>query len=132
MQELTSILQDEKHALILMECDDFLKHIEENNLSQHIQSIYTINGLQQLSLGVFGLEKYYKTLKTREKRNFQAEMRQKTTFSRDEGVSKAKIEYALTELQIMCKCYFRSLDSYEDVSMFLMECTKSVAQIPYK
>lgn len=99
-------LQQEHHYLLIMEFDEFLNHITKETLIEYIQSLLKLKGIHHLSLAVMG---YMKKLRKKE------------------------INAHLVELQIFCKnIYVKCLDKVEDLVTFIIECTKAVAQIPYK
>ncbi|CAH0559588.1 unnamed protein product [Brassicogethes aeneus] len=129
---------EEQHLLLLMDSKDFLIHIKEKTLTIFIQSIHSLfTEKKQLSLGVYGLAQYFKFKKNKEKSDFQSAIRETESkmpngFKDFPKVDRKTVEFALAELQLFCLCYFRALESHDDVSVFIMECTKSVAKKPYK
>lgn len=47
-------------------------------------------------------------------------------------VSRRKIEYALTELQLLCNCCYRMVDNIQDVGLMVCQFSKAIAQALYK
>ncbi|KAL1510023.1 hypothetical protein ABEB36_004679 [Hypothenemus hampei] len=129
---LKEIYKTEKHGLLIMEISQFLEHIEENTLTGYIQSLLILPDFQHLSLAILELPQYYRYMRdnTGETTNGK---KKNVKFKGLPRIRKSEIEQKLIEIQIFCKnIYVRPIDKIEDLPGFVLECSKAVAQIPYK
>ncbi|KAF7268242.1 hypothetical protein GWI33_018605 [Rhynchophorus ferrugineus] len=118
--------QHEHHYLLIMEIDEFLNHIAKKTLIEYIQSLLKLKEIRHLSIVVMGLSKYIASLRNQNKGEFESNHVVKKPTQKE-------INTNLVELQIFCKnIYVKFLDKNEDLITFIIECTKAVAQIPYK
>ncbi|RZB39515.1 crossover junction endonuclease EME1 [Asbolus verrucosus] len=62
----------------------------------------------------------------------QREIKNPKTFKDCPPVSKRDIEFALTELQILCNSSHRLINSPSQLGLVVAQFTKSIAELPYK
>ncbi|XP_066252472.1 crossover junction endonuclease EME1 [Euwallacea similis] len=137
---LNTNYQQEKHCVTVIELPELLELISQDTLIGHIQSLQSMPGIEHLSVAILGLQKYYNTLRTEQNRNLKRAVAGssnhktvKTQFENLPKISKWKIDNQLVQLQIFCKnLYLRPVEKYEELAIFVGECAKSVAQIPFK
>ncbi|CAG9772618.1 unnamed protein product [Ceutorhynchus assimilis] len=137
---LQNVNQQEKHYMIIIDLPEFIQHIADNTITAHIQSLFSISQIEHLSIAILGLQRYYKYLRDDKNREFKAAVTEaeirtngNSQFKNLPKVTKKEIENKLVELQIFCKnIYVRPVEKLESLAVFVGECTKSVAQIPYK
>ncbi|XP_050293506.1 crossover junction endonuclease EME1 [Anthonomus grandis grandis] len=132
--------QLEKKYLLIMDTPDFINHIANDTLIAHIQSLIHMPQIEHLTVAILGLPRYYKYLRNEKNRDFKALVAETSSnktknveFKDLPDIQKKEIEKTLVELQIFCKnIYVRLVERYEDLAVFVAECSKSVALIPYK
>lgn len=122
-----------------MVCKEFLGHVSNKTLTAHIQTIRSIFPNKRLTLGLFGMERYFRFQKNQKNNEFRQEVagaqrntKDTSTFKDTPKISRREIEFALTELQILCKVCYRMLETSHDVALLVTQFVKSVAQLPYK
>lgn len=100
-----------------MNRNDFVEHVDNETLSAHIQSLKAVLENKKLLLAIYGLQSYKK---------------QKNHPHGIPTVSSRQIEDALTEMQLLCNTAYRLVESTSEVGLLVEQCTKSIAEIPFK
>ncbi|XP_066146323.1 crossover junction endonuclease EME1 [Euwallacea fornicatus] len=128
--------KQEKHCVTVIELPELLKLISQDSLIGYIHSLQSMPEIEHLSVAILGLQKYYNTLRNEKNRNRKGTSNHKTVKTQFENlpkISKQNIDDHLVQLQLFCKkLYVRPVEKYEELAIFVGECAKSVAQIPFK
>lgn len=100
-----------------MSHNDFVRHVDNETLSGHIQSLKAVLENKKIILVIYGLQRYKK------QKNHPPD----TTI-----VSSRQIEDTLIEMQILCNTAYRFVESTSEMGLLVEQCTKSIAEIPFK
>ncbi|KAJ3665526.1 hypothetical protein Zmor_001018 [Zophobas morio] len=137
---LNSQDQSANEILLIMNCKKFVEHVSGDTLSGYIQSLQSVLDNKTITLAIYGLQSYFRFLKIRNQRERRAQLtdeQQKQTTSKiffDDypKVTKETIDYKLTELQLLCSCSHRLIESASDMGLLVTQFTKAVAEVPFK
>lgn len=97
-------------------------------------STFSNNNLKHLFASAFNT-RYNKTSRNRKlKNNVQGieKPESRDGFDNVPWVSRADIEISLTELQLLCNMQSRCVENNQDLALFIIQFTKSIAELPYK
>ncbi|XP_060527288.1 crossover junction endonuclease EME1 isoform X2 [Cylas formicarius] len=132
---LNDSVQNEKYYLLVLDLSEFLELVVDRTLVGHVHSLLALPNIRHVTIAVLNLDKYYSQLKAEQNREFKAAILGSQTIRNPvlPQVNRKDLELALVELQVLCRnCYFKSVNSYEELGIFVAECTKAVSQAPYK
>lgn len=126
---------------MVMNCKEFVEHVDNSTLAAHIGSIKSVLAKEKkITLAIYGLKNYTRYQKNKQYNEIRTQItdeneRQTTNnvvFHSFPKVSQAQIEYALTELQLVCNCSHRFIETAPDLAQMVTQFTKAVAEIPFK
>ncbi|XP_008201573.1 crossover junction endonuclease EME1 isoform X2 [Tribolium castaneum] len=136
----SSTEEDTNYIITIMNCREFLDHVNNETLCAHIQSIKSVLVNKKITLAIYDLQSYNRYQKNKKYNEMRTQLTQETERSTSNNhlfrdfpnVSKGQIELALTELELLCSCSHRMVDSGPELGQMVAQFTKSVAEIPYK
>lgn len=106
---------EENQLLLIMDASEVISLIAKQALLAHVIGIRSAFDDKRISLGLYGMRNYFERSK------------------RHKGeVKRRDFEFALTELQLMCSCCYRLIDTPQDLGNMISQFTKAIAQAPYK
>ncbi|XP_044259286.1 crossover junction endonuclease EME1 [Tribolium madens] len=137
---LSSTEEDTNHLIIIMNCREFIEHVNNNTLCAHITSIKSVLANKIITLVICDLQSYHKYQKNRKYNEMRTQVTneklRKTSnielFRDFPTVGKDQIAFALTELELFCSCSHRMIESGPELGQMVAQFTKAIAEIPYK
>ncbi|XP_043265877.1 crossover junction endonuclease EME1 [Colletes gigas] len=126
--------------LIIWNWDKALMEVADGSFCATISTIKASIPNYNMILVIFGIEDYFTSRKqTRNSvKNRTKNKAQKTNtknnceFQSFPEISRQQLETCLNEIQILSKCNSRLLNSFKDLALMVYQCTKAIAEIPYK
>ncbi|KAF2880712.1 hypothetical protein ILUMI_25454 [Ignelater luminosus] len=137
----TSEIVETDEVLLIMNWKQIIELIHNRSLLAHIKSLQSVKCNKKLFLVIYGLENYFRYHKNKKQQEVRSEISQNTqknTNKHDKNfkdvpkIGKKQLQFALTELQILCSCCHRLIDGPQDLAMMILQFTKSIAQASYK
>nr|XP_031842540.1 crossover junction endonuclease EME1 [Nomia melanderi] len=125
--------------LIIWTWNETVDKVADGSFCTTISSIKASLSDYNIILVIFGIEDYftYKKQSKNSDRNGGKNKTKKTNKSNCEfknypEISRQQLELCLNEVQITTKCSSRLVNSSKDLALMIYQCTKAIAEIPYK
>lgn len=109
---MTESFNIERHLLWLMSGEQLVWHVNEKTLLAETKRISSRNSDSTITLIICGLRAHCQ---------------------QNRGcVTKTATEFALTEIQLLCNCSHRLLETADEMANVVLQFTKSIAEDPFK
>lgn len=122
--------------VIIWNWDEVVTKVIDGSFCDSIVNIKTSLPNYKIILVVFGIEDYF-THKKQARHSGKKKTKKTNTCNNDEfknflEISRQKLEMCLNEIQIIAKCNSRLINASQDLALMVYQCTKAIAEIPYK
>lgn len=114
---------DETELIIFMDSNQVSNLVATSTLQQYILEQKTLAGNKMITIALFGLQKYFKNLKS------QKGKKKNTDGSK---ITAKELEHQLTELQIIAQINHRTVETQDDLNAMVFQYSKSLAEAPAK
>ncbi|XP_076301366.1 methyl methanesulfonate sensitivity 4 [Lasioglossum baleicum] len=127
-----------KQILIIWNWDEGVIKVADGSFCTTISSIKATLPNYNMMLVIYGIGDYFACRKQSKKSGKNGEKTQKTKrknsyeFKNYPEISKQQLESCLNEIQIITKCSSRLINTSEELSLMIYQCTKAIAEIPFK
>lgn len=132
-------IQKVNQILIIWNWDEAITKIADGSFCATISTIKGSLANYNMMLIIFGIEDYfiYKKQTNLAKNGTKNKIKKINTknnskFKNFPEVLRQQLEMCLNEIQIISKCSSRLLNNFEDLAQMIYQCTKAIAEIPYK
>ncbi|KAK6635493.1 hypothetical protein RUM44_000745 [Polyplax serrata] len=125
--------KEENELLYVINWDNTVRLIHSNDLLSHIETIKSVYLNKNITVVMYGMEKYFEYWKNMKKNDSKKKNEKVTNVYKDVPyVTKDQLEFALTDLQLLGKHNCRLLETPEELSALVYNITKSLSQLDYK
>lgn len=126
--------------LIIWNWDETVIKVANDNFCTSISDIKSLLPDYKIILVIFGIENYfaYKMQEKNSDKNETKNKMQKTNIKNNleyknfVEISRRQLEICLNEIQIIADCSSRLINNSQDLALMIYQCTKAIAEIPYK
>ena len=139
-------IEELKETLIVWNWDEAVRKVADGSfcacISSMKSSLARSNLIIKLLLVIVGMDDYFARrngardpVKNQGRNKLQKNKRKSTDsdeFKSFPDISREEFELCLNEIEITCKCSSRLLNDSQDIALMVYQCTKAIAQIPYK
>ncbi|CEI65509.1 hypothetical protein FVEN_g8776 [Fusarium venenatum] len=133
-------LEDEKHALVVMHTDDFVKLAIDDNVSSHVEQVRKDFAEHHILYLIEGLSPWIRKNRNLRNRQFASNVRaQKAATSSNrrnkpaqEYIPEEKIEDALLQLQVMHEVLIHHTITPMETAEQILTFTQHISTIPYR
>ncbi|XP_044736838.1 crossover junction endonuclease EME1 [Chrysoperla carnea] len=126
--QICSTYSDENYAVLILNWIQIVDLIEKSLFKNYIIEKRTILSNKKVTLGLYGLQRYFKHWKCKKNEN----TKKKTIYDNTPKISPKVLESELTELQILAGINHRTLETPEDLNNMVLQFTKSIAEAQFK
>ena len=132
----TTDIETVNQILIIWNWNEVVTKVADDSFCDSIVNIKASLADYKIILVIFGIENYF-TYRKQGKNSNKNKTKRNNTSNNDElknspEISRHKLEMCLDEVQIIANCNSRLIDSPQDLALMIYQCTKAVAEIPYK
>lgn len=133
-------IENINQILIIWNWDETVIKVANNSFCTSIFDIKSSLPDYKIILVIFGIENYF-AHKIQEKNSDKSETKNKTQkinirnnleYKNFVEISKRQLETCLNEIQITADCSSRLINNSQDLALMIYQCTKAIAEIPYK
>lgn len=126
--------------LIIWNWDETVIKVANDSFCTSISDIKSLLPNYKIILVIFGIENYFE-YKMQEKNSDKSETKNKTQKINSKNnheyknfveISRRQLETCLNEIQIAADCSSRLINNSQDLALMIYQCTKAIAEIPYK
>ncbi|KAI5744712.1 hypothetical protein M8J76_004575 [Diaphorina citri] len=117
---------EENLVLVILSGEKFVKLIAEMKITDEVNKFKRTFSNKRIILVIFGFEFYMTKLK-KEKCS-----KTNNLSSALKNLTKSDVELAMIQLQLVCKCNCKLLETRADVALHVQQVTKSVAEMPFR
>lgn len=126
--------------LIIWNWDETVIKIANDSFCTSISDIKSLLPNYKIILVIFGIENYF-TYKMQGKNSDKSETKNKKQKTNTKNnleyknfveISRRQFETCLNEIQIAADCSSRLINNSQDLALMIYQCTKAIAEIPYK
>ncbi|XP_076758533.1 methyl methanesulfonate sensitivity 4 [Xylocopa sonorina] len=127
--------------LIIWNWDEAVTKVADNTFCTSILSIKsTLDPDCRIILVIFGIDDYF-THRRNERNSNKSRAKNRTQksgtksdveFKNFPEISRAQLETCLNEIQVIAGCNSRIINNSEDLASMIYQCTKAIAETPYK
>lgn len=126
--------------LIIWNWDETVIKIANDSFCTSISDIKSLLPNYKIILVIFGIENYF-AYKMQEKNSDKSETKNKKQkintknnleYKNFVEISRRQFETCLNEIQIAADCSSRLINNSQDLALMIYQCTKAIAEIPYK
>ncbi|XP_076650966.1 methyl methanesulfonate sensitivity 4 [Halictus rubicundus] len=127
-----------KQILIIWNWDEGVRKVADGSFCTTISSIKATLPNYNMMLVIYGIGDYFAYRKKSKNSGKNGEKTQKTKsknsceFNNYPEISKQQLESCLNEIQVITKCSSRLINTSEELSLMVYQCTKAIAEIPFK
>ncbi|XP_017889722.1 crossover junction endonuclease EME1 isoform X2 [Ceratina calcarata] len=121
--------------LLIWNWDKAVTEVEAGSFSASISSIKSLLPNSNIILVIFEIEDYFAYHKKgagKGKAKTQAGKTGDQDFKNFPEISRRRLESCLNEVQIIAGCSSRLINSRHDLALMVYQCTKAIAETPYK
>ncbi|XP_076240762.1 methyl methanesulfonate sensitivity 4 isoform X2 [Calliopsis andreniformis] len=140
--EICTVKDNEKvdQTLLIWNWDETVTKVADNSFCSTICNIQNLLPNNNFILIIFGIEDYF-TYRKQARNSAKSGAKNKTQKSNIESnneyqnfpeISRQQFEECLNKIQIISRCSSRLVNSPQDLALVVYQCTKAVAEIPYK
>uniref|UniRef100_A0A8D8YXK4 Crossover junction endonuclease EME1 n=2 Tax=Cacopsylla melanoneura TaxID=428564 RepID=A0A8D8YXK4_9HEMI len=116
---------EEDLLLIIWSGEHFVKLVAEMKIVDEINKFKRTFSNKRAILVVFGFECYMKKLR-------KEKCTSKSLSNELKNVTKSDIDLAMIQLQLVCKCNCKILETRADIALHISQVAKSVAETPFR
>nr|XP_012153371.1 PREDICTED: uncharacterized protein LOC100881519 isoform X2 [Megachile rotundata] len=122
--------------VVIWNWDEVVTKVIDGSFCDSIVNIKTSLSNYKIILVIFGIDDYF-THKKQVKHSGKKKTKRTNACNTDEfknfqEISRQELEMCLNEIQIVAKCNSRLINTSQDLALMVYQCTKAIAEIPYK